>query len=99
MIVTLSKEIPTILNCGDETVELRWNNSWKGQPTVFVKASKDVGITGAHLLQKSYFERDKMKEEIERLQEIIRDMHSGNGGWIKTLSNNELEKLISKGDL
>jgi len=69
LIVTLSKEVPTILNCGDEIVEILWNDEFKGSPTIFIKASKDVGITGAHLLQKAYFERDKLIAELKKVQE------------------------------
>lgn len=68
LIVTISKDIPTILDVGNETVEILQGNDYKGNPTIQIKASKSVGITGAHLLQKAYFERDKLRIEVEQLR-------------------------------
>lgn len=68
LIVTLDKDIPTILNCGDEVIEIVWHKNTNGKPMVQIKASKEVGITGAHLLQKAYFERDKLRKDLEEVQ-------------------------------
>lgn len=69
LIITISKDIPTILNLGDQVIEIYKGNDYKGQTTIQVKAAKDVGITGAHLLQKAYWERDKLIEELKEVQE------------------------------
>lgn len=70
LIVTISKEVPTILNLGDQVIEIYKGNNFKGQTTIQVKASKDIGITGAHLLQKAYFERDKLQTELDELKKL-----------------------------
>jgi hypothetical protein len=69
LLVSISKEVPTILDIGEEVIEILQGNNYKGCPTIQIKASKAVGITGAHLLQKAYFERDKLREEIKQLRE------------------------------
>lgn len=68
LLVTIDKDIPTIVNCGDEVIEIIWTNMFQGKPVIQIKASKDVGITGAHLLQKAYFERDKLKIDLKEAQ-------------------------------
>ena len=68
LLVTISKDVPTILNLGEEIIEIRKGNNRNGQTTIQIKASKDVGITGSHLLQKAYFERDKLKIELYELK-------------------------------
>lgn len=69
LIVTITKDVPTILDFDGQTVEIVEGNEYKGQTTIHIKAEKNVGITGAHLLQKAYFERDKLKEEVKQLRE------------------------------
>lgn len=69
LLVTLSADYPTILNVGDETVEIiLTGKQWKGSPTINIVASKDVGITGAHLLQKAHFERTKLELRVKELE-------------------------------
>ena len=68
LLVTIEKDIPTMLNCGEEMVEIVWYKMNEGKPVIQIKASKSVGITGAHLLQKAYFERDKLKTDLEDVQ-------------------------------
>lgn len=68
LIVTITKDIPTILDIEGKAIEITQGNNYKGQTTIFIKASRDIGITGAHLLQKAYFERDKLKKENELLK-------------------------------
>lgn len=72
LLVTLSQEFPTILNLGDESIEIVLSEKkWDGNPIVWIKASKDVGITGAHLLKKSHLERQKLEIEIKELKKRI----------------------------
>lgn len=68
LIVTVTKDVPVVLNWGDEVIEILRGNDYKGDVTLQIKASKDVGITGAHLLQKMIFERQKLNIELENLR-------------------------------
>lgn len=68
LIVSISKDVPTLINVGDEVIEIYEANLYKGRTAIQIKASKAIGITGAHLLGKCYFEREKLIGELKELQ-------------------------------
>jgi hypothetical protein len=74
LLVTLSNEFPTILNLGEETIEIIWNGKWNGKPSVFIKANENVGITGAHLLEKARRENIELKFRIEQLEKELNNV-------------------------
>jgi hypothetical protein len=68
LIVSISKTVPTILDIEGKSVTITQGNDFRGQTTIQIKADKAVGITGAHLLQKAYWERDKALSELAELK-------------------------------
>ena len=68
LLVTISKDVPTILNYDDHVIEILRGNDFKGQVTLHIKAPKEIGITGSHIIQKLIWERTKLEEERDQLK-------------------------------
>lgn len=70
LLITLNDETPTILDMAGEQIEIYLHHKiWTGFPTIWIKASKEVEITGSHLLNKVNWERKKLAIELKELKE------------------------------